>query len=132
MQEALAPSGPSPTGPAPGRIGQLSCTRGLADWLTRHRLSLAFTSYQSGRLYLCGSDGAQVHFHERLFVRAMALWTDPQDSALRKTYGSLGAQVDMRISVLYWYDMILSTGFAAGYKGSRHSGNEWMISLKIL
>ena len=78
MQEALAPSGPSPTGPAPSRIGQLSCTRGLADWLTRHRLSLAFTSYQSGRLYLCGSDGAQVHFHERLFVRAMALWTDPQ------------------------------------------------------
>jgi len=60
------------------------------------------------------------------------LWTDPQDSALRKTYGSLGAQVDMRVSVLYWYDMILSTGFAAGYKGSRHSGNEWMISLKIL
>jgi hypothetical protein len=63
---------------------------------------------------------------------AAALWTDPQDSALRKTYGSLGAQVDMRLSVLYWYDMILSTGFAAGYKGSRHSGNEWMISLKIL
>jgi hypothetical protein len=34
--------------------------------------------------------------------------------------------------VLYWYDMILSTGFAAGYKNSRHSSNEWMISLKIL
>jgi len=63
---------------------------------------------------------------------ASALWTDPQDSAVRKTYGSLGAQLDMRFSVLYWYDMILSTGFAAGYKGSRHNSNEWMISLKIL
>ena len=61
-----------------------------------------------------------------------ALWTEPQDSALRKTYGSLGAQVDVRLSVLYWYDMILSSGFAAGYKGARHSSNEWMISLKIL
>jgi hypothetical protein len=34
--------------------------------------------------------------------------------------------------VLYWYDMTLSTGFAAGFKGSRRSGNEWMVSLKIL
>jgi hypothetical protein len=63
---------------------------------------------------------------------AAALWTDPQDAALRRTFGSLGAQVDLRLSVLYWYDMTLSTGFAVGYKGSRRSGNEWMVSLKIL
>jgi hypothetical protein len=37
----------------------------------------------------------------------------------------------MRLSVLYWYDMTLSTGFAVGYKGSKRS-SEWMISLKIL
>ena len=54
------------------------------------------------------------------------------DSALRKTYGSLGAQVDLRFSVLHWYDMTLSVGYAVGYKGSRRSGNEWMVSLKIL
>src|SRR5262245_62939397 len=86
MQKALAPSEPAPPGPAPGRSSQLSCTRGLADWLTRHRLSLAFTSYQSGRLYLCGSDSAQVHFHERFFVRAMALWADPQRLLLSTLY----------------------------------------------
>ncbi|HZW75807.1 MAG TPA: hypothetical protein VFF43_19820, partial [Caldimonas sp.] len=63
---------------------------------------------------------------------ATALWTDPQDAALRRTFGSLGAQVDLRLSVLYWYDMTLSTGFAVGYRGSRRSGNEWMVSLKIL
>jgi len=59
------------------------------------------------------------------------LWVDAQDAALRKTYGSLGGQVDMHLSVLYWYDMTLSTGFAVGYKGSKRS-SEWMISLKIL
>ena len=63
---------------------------------------------------------------------ASALWTDPLNASLRKTYGDLGTQVDLRLSVLHWYDMTLSAGFAVGYKGSRRSGNEWMISLKIL
>ncbi|MEO5844118.1 MAG: hypothetical protein ABIQ33_04695 [Caldimonas sp.] len=63
---------------------------------------------------------------------ASALWTDPQDSALRKRYHDLGAQIDVRLSVLHWYDMTLSTGFAIGYKGSRRSSKEWMVSLKIL
>ena len=36
--------------------------------------------------YLCGSDGARVHFHERLFVRAMALWTDPQRLLLSSAF----------------------------------------------
>jgi len=65
-------------------------------------------------------------------VFASALWTDPFDTSLRKTYGSLGTQVDLRLSTLHWYDMTLSAGFAVGYAGSRRSGTEWMISLKIL
>jgi hypothetical protein len=65
-----------------------------------------------------------------LFVSA--LWTDPFNASLRKTYGDFGTQVDLRLSVLHWYDMTLSAGFAVGYAGSRRSGNEWMISLKIL
>jgi len=63
---------------------------------------------------------------------ATALWTDPQDPALRKSYQDLGAQIDMRLSVLHWYDMTLSTGFAVGFRGSHRSSNEWMVSLKIL
>ncbi len=86
MQEALAATKPAPPGPALGGGSQLSCTRGLAGWLTRHRLSLAFTSYQSGRLYLCGSDSGQVNFHERFFVRAMALWAEPQRLLLSSLY----------------------------------------------
>ena len=57
----------------------ISCTRGLADWLLRNNVSLAFTSYQTGRLYLVGVDNQRrVSFHERHLVRAMGLWADPQ------------------------------------------------------
>jgi uncharacterized protein (TIGR03032 family) len=45
----------------------------------RHNVSLAFTSYQSGRLYLVGVDGnGAVSFHERFLARAMGLWSDSQ------------------------------------------------------
>ena len=51
-----------------------SCSRGLAGWLGQHRLSLAITSYQSGRIYLVGSDKqGRVSFFERIFERAMGV-----------------------------------------------------------
>jgi uncharacterized protein (TIGR03032 family) len=57
----------------------ISCSRGLAGWLLRHNVSVAFSSYQSGRLYLVGVDRHErVSFHERYFARAMGLWSDPQ------------------------------------------------------
>jgi hypothetical protein len=65
-------------------------------------------------------------------IFASALWTDPQSSELRKDYYSVGTQLDLRFSVLHWYDMTLSIGYAAGYRGSRRAGDEWMVSLKIL
>jgi uncharacterized protein (TIGR03032 family) len=55
----------------------ISCTRGLADWLLRNNVSLAFTSYQTGRLYLVGvDDHKRVAFQERFLARAMGLWAD--------------------------------------------------------
>ena len=58
---------------------KITCSRGLADWLVRHNTSLAFTSYQSGRLYLAGVDAqGAVSFHERFLARAMGLWSDGQ------------------------------------------------------
>ena len=52
---------------------------GLAGWLSRHHVSLALTSYQTGRLYLIGVDNQhRVAFHERFLARAMGLWADPQ------------------------------------------------------
>lgn len=51
-----------------------SCSRGLAGWLGQNRLSLAITSYQSGRIYLVGSDRqGRVSFFERIFERAMGV-----------------------------------------------------------
>lgn len=51
-----------------------SCSPGLTGWMDRNRLSIAFTSYQSGRLYLIGSDQKhRLSFHERLYQRAMGV-----------------------------------------------------------
>ena len=65
-------------------------------------------------------------------VFAAGLWTDPGHTALRKNYASVGTQADLHISVLHWYDMTLSVGYAVGYQGSRRASSEWMISLKIM
>ena len=64
----------APTGAAPAPKVERSCSRGMAGWLASHRLSLAITSYQSGRLYLVGADPkGRVSFFERIFERAMGV-----------------------------------------------------------
>ena len=62
---------------------------------------------------------------------AAGLWTDPGRPA-RRRYASLGAQADLRLSLLHWYDATFSIGWAAGYDGRRRAGSEWMVSLKFL
>jgi uncharacterized protein (TIGR03032 family) len=51
----------------------------LATWLARQNVSLAFTTYQTGKLFLlgCGPEGHLAVF-ERTFNRAMGLWADGQ------------------------------------------------------
>ena len=68
----------------------------------------------------------------RASVFAAGLWTEPANSSARKSYASVGTQVDMRFSLLHWYGMTLSAGFAAGFQGSNKVGTEWMVSLKIM
>jgi uncharacterized protein (TIGR03032 family) len=80
---AARPSASQDAKPGPGAGPQqpvkISCTRGLAAWLLRHNVSIGFTSYQTGRLYLIGVDPeGRVSFHERFFARAMGLWGEPQ------------------------------------------------------
>jgi uncharacterized protein (TIGR03032 family) len=56
-----------------------TCSPGLTAWMTRNRVSIAFTSYQSGRLYLLGSDPkGRLSFHERIYQRAMGIVGDGQ------------------------------------------------------
>jgi hypothetical protein len=65
-------------------------------------------------------------------VFATGLWTELGNSSLRKNYTSLGAQADLHFSILHWYDMTLSAGYAVGYQSGRRAGSEWMVSLKIM
>jgi hypothetical protein len=65
----------------------ISCSRGLADWLSANQVSLAFTSYQTGRLYLVGVDSERgLAVHEVGTGRAMGLWADPQRLVLATAF----------------------------------------------
>ncbi|HSU78673.1 MAG TPA: hypothetical protein VLI89_16465, partial [Burkholderiales bacterium] len=68
----------------------------------------------------------------RSAVFASSLWTEPSDPAIRTRYANIGAQLDLRFSVLHWYEMTLSAGYAVGYRAGARAGDEWMISLKIM
>ncbi|MFO1281655.1 MAG: hypothetical protein U1F51_04185 [Burkholderiales bacterium] len=68
----------------------------------------------------------------RSSVFASALWTDPDRPSRRRDYANLGVQFDLRFSVLHWYDMTLSAGYAVGLRDGRRGGDEWMVSLKVL
>jgi uncharacterized protein (TIGR03032 family) len=71
------------TEPAPAPLAanqtQIAVSRGFAGWLARQRCSLAFTSYQTGQLFLVGLlPGRRVSFHQQNYVRAMGVHADPQ------------------------------------------------------
>ena len=47
-------------------------------------------------------------------------------------HSNVGAQADLKFSVLHWSEVTLSIGYAFGFESTRRKGNEFMISLKIL
>ncbi len=59
----------------------------LWSWLAEHQVSLAFTTYQTGKLFLLGRhpEGRLAVF-ERTFNRAMGLWADGQTLWLSTLY----------------------------------------------
>lgn len=64
-----------------------TCSRGMPGWLAANRLSLAISSYQSGRLYLVGSDAqGRLAFFERVFERAMGVVGNGQRIYLGSLY----------------------------------------------
>jgi uncharacterized protein (TIGR03032 family) len=64
---------------APDQDTKISCSRGFGDWLLANRCSLAFTSYQTGELFLIGVlPNGSISFHQRHFVRAMGLHATTQ------------------------------------------------------
>jgi uncharacterized protein (TIGR03032 family) len=76
VEEAKA--APSPVSPAANQT-QISVSRGFGNWLKRTNCSLAFSSYQTGQLFLVGLlPSGQVSFHQQNYVRAMGLHATPQ------------------------------------------------------
>ena len=74
MQPPAAP-GQQP----PSEHSDVGVSRGFARWLAENNTSLAFSSYQSNRLFLVGlmPDGT-VSVHQQLFRRAMGLAWEPE------------------------------------------------------
>ena len=58
---------------------EVTCSRHFTSWMADHHVSLACTTYQTGKLLLlgCKPDG-QLSVFERNFPRAMGLWADGQ------------------------------------------------------
>ncbi len=58
---------------------EVSASRHFPEWLARERVSLAVTTYQTGKLLLIGlNDVGQLVVFERTFQRALGLWASAQ------------------------------------------------------
>lgn len=56
---------------------QISVSRGFGSWLRANRLGIAFTSYQTGQLFLLGVlPNGSISFNQQNYVRAMGLCHD--------------------------------------------------------
>ncbi|MGZ8346210.1 MAG: TIGR03032 family protein [Allosphingosinicella sp.] len=76
VEEAKA--APAPAAP-PADQTQITVSRGFSGWLKRTRCSLAFTSYQTGQLFLVGRlPDERVSFHQQNYMRAMGVHATPQ------------------------------------------------------
>jgi hypothetical protein len=66
---------------------ELMGSRHFPAWLAGHRVSLAFTTYQSGKLFLIGlqPDG-RLSVFERTFNRCLGLWSDGQTLWMSSLY----------------------------------------------
>lgn len=70
-----------PAATAPAAQPELAFTgsRQFASWLAEQKASLAFTTYQSGKLFLIGvRDDGRLSVFERTFNRCMGLWGNGQ------------------------------------------------------
>lgn len=80
-------SHPSPTSSSGQPWVEIYGSRGLPRWMQTNQLSLAFSTYQTGKLFLIGTspDGGLSIF-ERTFNRAMGMYGDGQRFWLSTKY----------------------------------------------
>lgn len=66
---------------------ELSASRMFPGWLAEEGLSLAFTTYQAGRLFLIGTkENGRLSMFERQFQRCMGLWADSETLYVSSLY----------------------------------------------
>ena len=66
---------------------EVTSSPGLSTWLAEENVSLAFTTYQTGKLFLLGRQpGGRLSVFERTFNRCMGLWADGQTLWLSTLY----------------------------------------------
>ena len=69
------------------RALSFSHSRQLVDWMVQETMSFAFTSYQTGRLFLVGVDeNRKLSMVQRQFTRAMGLYVNDQQLYLADLY----------------------------------------------
>jgi len=65
----------------------LTPSRQFPNWLAEHGVSLAFTTYQAGKLFLIGTQAdGRLSVFERTFNRCMGLWADGQTIWMSSLY----------------------------------------------
>lgn len=58
---------------------EITCSRQFPEWMAERRVSLAFTTYQTGKLFMIGlQPGGRLSIFERTFNRCMGLYGDGQ------------------------------------------------------
>jgi uncharacterized protein (TIGR03032 family) len=66
---------------------QVLASPNLASWLAEQQVSLGFSTYQAGKLFLLGrSSSDRVSVFERTFNRCMGLWSDGQTLWMSSEY----------------------------------------------
>jgi uncharacterized protein (TIGR03032 family) len=66
---------------------EINCSRQFPEWLAEQKISLAFTTYQSGKLFLIGlRPDRRLSVHERTFNRCMGLWASGQTLWMSSLY----------------------------------------------
>ena len=66
---------------------ELTASRGFAGWLAENDVSLAFSTYQSGKLFLLGRNAqGELSIFERTFARCMGLWAEGQTLWMTSLY----------------------------------------------
>lgn len=58
---------------------QITASNGFVEWLSAANLSIAFTTYRKGKIFLMGrKPGGHLSVFERTFNRSMGIWSDTQ------------------------------------------------------